>query len=194
MPELLSTWRDVRLAQCLRRAQEGDRDAFRELYRALHPPVYRFVSRRLARREDAEDVVAQVFWSVLEGLARIDPRRGTLFAYVLATARRAVIDHLRAHARAGAELDAVPLVDPAPSPLERTLASEELAALRAALLDLDAEERELITMRFADGLRFAEIAQMLGLKEPAVRKRVSRTVRELRERLGAPIATKEVLP
>ena len=195
MPDLIPSWRELRLARLVRRAQSGDQEAFRELYRALHPHVHRFVARRLSRREDAEDVVAQVFWSLLEGLARIDPRRGTVLGYALSAARRAVIDRLRLDSRAGEDLDALPLADPAPSPLEQTISAEALAAVRAAVAELPAETRELVQLRFVDGLRFAEIAQVLGISEVAIRQRVSRTVRELRARLSAhAVAAKEVLP
>src|SRR4051794_15419183 len=116
MATLLPALRDLRQARLLRRAQRGDRDAFRALYRALQPEVYRFVARRLARRPDVEDVVAQVFTSVLEALPRIDPRKGTLFAYVIGCARRAVIDQLRRPD--SVPVDALGLVDGSPSALE----------------------------------------------------------------------------
>ena len=50
------------------------------------------------------------------------------------------------------------------------------------LARLPAETRELLMLRFGDGLRFTEIAQVMGLGEAAVRQRTSRAVRELRAR------------
>src|SRR4051812_30463640 len=87
--------RDARHARWIRRAQRGDRDAFRALYGELYPLVAGFVSRRLANREDAEDLVSRVFHRLLERLSDFDPSRGSAAVFVLAIARNAVIDHLR---------------------------------------------------------------------------------------------------
>ena len=53
----------LRLAE---RARRGDREAFVALYRALYPPVARFVGRRVTCRADAEDAVARTFHRLLE--------------------------------------------------------------------------------------------------------------------------------
>jgi len=53
-----------------------------------------------------------------------------------------------------------------------------------SLAGLPEGTRELLALRFADGLRWAEIAAVLGESEPALRQRSSRALRELRESLG----------
>jgi RNA polymerase sigma-70 factor (ECF subfamily) len=206
MPPLPLPWflRDARLARLLRRSQRGDREAFRALYQALYGPVARFVRRRVASPADAEDVVAQVFTRLLESLARVDPARGSVLAYVLAMARHALADRARRGRASGAQEEAPPdggacdgraqggeavlavLPDPADGALEQLLAREEAARVREGLAALPAEARELLVLRYGDGLRHAEIAQMLGLSEAAVRQRTSRAVRELRARWQAP--------
>ena len=60
------------------------------------------------------------------------------------------------------------------------LARERLAQIEA----LPSEDRELIALRYADGLRHGEIAQLLGISEAAVRQRVSRALRGLRQEEG----------
>lgn len=183
MIDWLGPIQEVRLARWVRRAQRGDRDAFRELYRALHPVTFRFVARRVARREDAEDLVAQVFWRLLDGLDRIDPRKGSVRAYVLSAARRAVIDHLRGSAPRAASQVEPQVPDPSPGALERLIDAERTSAVLAALASLEPEKRELLLLRYDAGLRFSEIAEVLGLAEPAVRQRASRALRELRDRV-----------
>jgi RNA polymerase sigma-70 factor, ECF subfamily len=141
------------------------------------------VRRRVPRPADAEDVIGQVFFRLLEGLARIDPKKGSVLAYALGAARNALVDLARARVGSSApEEDAAALWDGAASPLERLVQSEQEARVRAELARLPAQTRELLVLRYADGLRYAEIAQMLGLGEAAVRQRTSRAVRELRER------------
>jgi RNA polymerase sigma-70 factor (ECF subfamily) len=177
--------REAWLSRCVARAQAGDREAFRRLYRALYGPVSAYVGRRVRRREDAEDIVGQVFFRLLESLGRVDTRRGTVLAYVLSMARNALADEARRGHLAAPEEVLAALPDPAGSPLERLESREESAAVRAELAALPAETRELLVLRYADGLRYAEIAQMVGLSEAAVRQRTSRAVRDIRARWSA---------
>ena len=117
----------------------------------------------MLRPADAEDVIGQVFFRLLEGLARIDPRRGSVLAYALGAARNALVDQARG--RGG----------PRPPRRRRPrwwtaqrarwsgwCSSEQEARVRAELARLPAQTRELLVLRYADGLRYAEIAQMLG--------------------------------
>jgi RNA polymerase sigma-70 factor (ECF subfamily) len=67
-------------------------------------------------------------------------------------------------------------------PLDRMLADERSARIRELLAACSDETRTLLAMRYGDGLGHAEIAELLGLGEAVVRKRISRAVRELRSR------------
>lgn len=192
MPQLPWPLRDAWLARLLVRSQRGDREAFQRLYRALYAPVARYVRRRVARPADAEDVVGQVFFRLLETLGRVDPQKGGVFAYVMGIARNAVVDHARAHLAQAPEEVLAALPDPGAGPLQRLESAREEAAVRAELAALPAATRELLALRYADGLRYAEMAEVLGMSEAAVRQRTSRAVRDLRARWGAGQAQKAV--
>jgi RNA polymerase sigma-70 factor (ECF subfamily) len=170
------------LARRVRRAVAGDRRAFTGLYRELHPLVARFVARRVDSRADAEELVAEVFRRVVEHLGDFDPERGTVRAWVLRIARNAIIDHYRTR-KSPVALEAIADgLRETSGPLEHMIADERTARVRALLAECPEETRKLLAMRYGDGLRHAEIAQLLGLREAAVRKRISRAVRELRLR------------
>jgi RNA polymerase sigma-70 factor (ECF subfamily) len=176
------------LARWARQAVAGDRRAFTRLYRELHPLVARFVARRVDSRADAEELVAEVFRRVVEHLREFDPARGSLRAWVLRIARNAVIDHYRTRKRPIAlELDSLVLNGVQnggvqDGPLDHMIADERTARIRELLAACPDETRTLLAMRYGDGLRHAEIAELLGLGEAVVRKRISRAVRELRSR------------
>lgn len=178
------------LARWARQAAAGDRRAFTRLYRDLHPLVARFIARRVDSRADAEELVADVFRRVVEHLAEFDPKRGSVRAWVLRIGRNAVIDHYRTrkHPLALGSVDSVgPLATLAlngneSGPLDHMLANERSARIRELLATCSDETRTLLAMRYGDGLRHAEIAELLGLGEAVVRKRISRAVRELRSR------------
>jgi RNA polymerase sigma-70 factor, ECF subfamily len=170
----------------LERAQAGCREAFRALYLDLYDPVARFVGRRVRRREDAEDLVGRVFHAFLEHLGDVDPRRGTVRMFVLTIARNAVIDHARSR-REGLPIDDVANVvaDERQSPLDALLREERIRVLRAAIGELSAELQEVLALRHGDGLKHAEIAEILGENTATVKQRLSRAQRALRERLEA---------
>jgi RNA polymerase sigma-70 factor (ECF subfamily) len=175
------------LARWARQAVAGDRRAFTRLYRDLHPLVARFVARRVDARADAEELVAEVFRRVVEHLREFDPKRGCVRAWVLRIARNAVIDHYRTrkHPLALHSVDSLAGGlggGGQAGPLDRLIADERIARIRELLAACPDETRTLLAMRYGDGLRHAEIAELLGLGEAVVRKRISRAVRELRSR------------
>ncbi|MBK9266620.1 MAG: RNA polymerase sigma factor [Polyangiaceae bacterium] len=172
--------RDDRHCDLLRAALRGNRDAFRTLYRELYGPVTGFVGRRIGHPQDAEDVVAIVFHKFLERLGDYDAKRGTVRMYVLAIARSAVIDWLRA-VRDDVPVDdlAGSIADGGESPLDALVRGEKMGQLHKALLAISAPSREVLVLRFGDGLSHAEIAELLGMKVDAVKQRSSRAMREL---------------
>jgi RNA polymerase sigma-70 factor (ECF subfamily) len=185
MPQLPWPLRNAWLARLLVRSQRGDREAFKDLYRALYGPVSRYLRRRVPGTADAEELVGQVFFRLLESLDRIDPRKGTVLVYALSMARNALVDEARSRAGRVPEEAAAAVPDTGAGPLERLMGEEDTARVRSELAKLPAGTRELLMLRFGDGLRFAEIAQVMGLSEAAVRQRTSRAVRELRSRWDA---------
>ncbi len=162
------------------RAQHGDRQAFALLYRRYVEQVYTFVAWRLPSPEAAEEATQQIFFRALRGLPGY--RHDAPFApWLFAIARNVVADAHRARDRATAPLDeAFDIADPAPLPEEQS----EQAALRHELLAarescLSERERELFDLLLTD-LTQAEIAQVLGRRQGAVRTAHWRLVGKLR--------------
>ena len=182
---LRGTFTAVRLSRLAQGAAAGDATAFRKLYRAMHPLVWSYVSRRIHTEADVEDLVSKVFERVVEHLPRFDPRRGQVRAWVLSIARNAVIDHYRLQKAAG-DADAVErLADAALDPAKALEDDERDAELRVMLAGYSPEVREMFSLRFGEGLRLREIAELMELSEAAVKQRFSRTLRDLRAKLRA---------
>lgn len=176
--------RDDRQRDLLEAALRGKRDAFRSLYRELYGPVTSFVGRRIGHPQDTEDVVAIVFQKFLERLRDYDPGRGTVRMFVLAITRSSVIDWLR-NRREDIPVDelAGSIADAGESPLDAVVRGERSALVRRALLEISGSSREVLVLRYGDGLSHAEIAQLLGLRVDAVKQRASRALRELEGQL-----------
>ena len=173
--------RDRLQMRLAKRAAAGDRAAFRALYLRLFPLVDGYVHRRIRSEADAQDLTARVFHRVLEHLPRYDAGRGTVRTWVLTLARNVVIDHMRS-LRPGASLDDVALLaDASFLPDAGLIRDEQTLLIRGLLCAYSSEVRDMLALRFGDGLRYREIAQLLGSTEAAVKQRFSRILRELRE-------------
>jgi RNA polymerase sigma-70 factor (ECF subfamily) len=176
--------RDRRHARWLKQAQGGDSEAFGRLYDELLTPVADYLTRRVASPQDAEDLVATVFHRLLKNLARFDPSRGSALGWALTIARHALIDHLRQ------TRETVPVEDLADvlagswqDPLEGLIRTEQADRILARLGEMPAATREMVALHYTQGLRLKDIGDLLGLSEDAVKQRLSRARRELRDHL-----------
>ena len=155
-----------------------DPDAFTTLYRRYLTPVYRYLLIRLGNPQDAEDITSRVFTEALEGLINQRYRKGGNFAAWLFTiARRRLIDLYR-------QLPAVSLEEAAlfdPDPFDQIQFSDNETRLKELLSHLDEDKQELMRLRFAGGLSFAEIAALEGKSEAAVKMMTHRIIHWLRE-------------
>jgi RNA polymerase sigma-70 factor (ECF subfamily) len=158
--------------------------AFGAIYRAYLQPVYRYLYARVGNPGDAEDLTSQVFLAALEGLPRYK-HQGYFAAWLFSIARRKAADFYRQGSRVEA-LD--PEMDP-PSPqgdlLAQVVHQENLARLARLTAGLPEEERELLRLRFAACLSFAEIAVVLNRKTSAVKMSLYRLLERMENQLEA---------
>jgi len=138
--------------------------------------VYAYAAYRLGDGPDAEDVVGETFERAVRYREGYDPKKGPPIAWLLGIARRCIDE---AHARARAE-----------PPPERSVMSEDVEEdavrrleVRAAVLQLEERDRELIALRYGADLTASQIAQHLGLRTNTVEVRLHRALGRLRELL-----------
>jgi RNA polymerase sigma-70 factor (ECF subfamily) len=158
---------------------------FEALYRASRDDVYAYVATLLGDRAAAEDVTALAFERAYRRRATFDRRRGQERGWLFGIARNAALDELRRRRRVatlssepGAEDELSVDDDGAEVSLRRT-------AVRAALAELPAREREVVALKFHAGLRNTEIAGVLGVSESAAGTLLYRAMQKLREACDA---------
>lgn len=166
---------DTALAQ---RAAAGDRAAFTELVTRHQASVFR-LARVLARsRDEAEDALQQTF---LAAWQHIGSFRGdaSVRTWLLTIARHAVFARRSKLSRE--PVDPTPIDDlgvragwGGPSPEDEALSGERAALFAAAFGRLDADAREILTLRELEGLSGEETATLLGLSLPAMKSRLHR--------------------
>jgi RNA polymerase sigma-70 factor, ECF subfamily len=150
------------------------------LYRRYVTPVYRYVYSRVGNTADAEDLTSQVFTEAWASLDRYR-EQGTFPAWLFTIAARRLVDHYR-RTRPLLPLEAaVTHAQEARSPLAETVHNEELAQMAALVGQLDEEKQELLRLRFAGGLTYAEMGAVTGRSEAAVKMAINRLLRHLQE-------------
>ncbi len=158
-------------------------EAFRQLYRHYFPRVYAYVAYRVGRRQDAEDVVAEVFIKVVEGLKRFEYRgAGSFAAWLFRIAHNQVNQFYREQqVNQQISLDEIPdIPGDMLSPDQALVRRENFAHLFALITALPPRRQEIITLRFFAGLRNQEIAAVLNLDERTVASHLSRALDDLR--------------
>jgi RNA polymerase sigma-70 factor (ECF subfamily) len=167
-------------AELVRRARQGDAQAFALLYRRYLDRVYDFAYSRLDSREAAEDATQTIFLKAVTNLPQC--RDDTMFAgWLFAIARNVITDSYRSRHVATQPLDTAPDVeDPQATPEDLAIRAEwnrELADLRQRCLN--ANERDILDLRL-QGLTDREIAVALGRGYGAIRTAEYRMVLKLR--------------
>jgi RNA polymerase sigma factor (sigma-70 family) len=163
----------------LAEAARSDPQAFGELYERYYTRVYRYVYHRLANPTEAEDVTAAVFMKALEALPSYQSRRNTFAPWLFRITRNAVIDHYRRR-RIQTPIDGVEHQSDEHDPAGYVLDCERSAELGALVRHLSDDQRDVVLLRFAGDLSFAEIGAVLKKNEPAVRMLLHRGLRKLK--------------
>lgn len=175
---------------------EGSEPAFRELVVRFERPVFSLIARMVGDRALAEDLAQETFLKAYRALASYDAGR-KFSSWLFKIAHNATIDHLRRR-----DLDTVPLEaspdDEDGSDLARVLADpasrgpdvaagrgELAAALEEAVAELRPEYREIVLLRFAEGMAYQEIAEIADLPLGTVKTYIHRARKELMEALAA---------
>lgn len=169
----------------MREARRGDRAAFERLVRKYAGVVRAIVASRMRERADVEDVCQEVFLQTFRKLDSLsDPER---FAGWLT---RIAVNKARESLRRMARRPATSLDAPGPEPEaearpDAVAAAEEVERMRDVLDELDDKTRQILVLRYFQGLAVRDIAEQLGDRPPAVSMRITRGLRKLRARLEA---------
>jgi RNA polymerase sigma factor (sigma-70 family) len=159
-------------------------ERFEELYRSSRDDVFAYVFTLLRDRGAAEDVTALAFERAYQRRSTFDRRRGQERPWLFGIARNAALDELRRRRRL-ATLTAEPADQEQESEIDGTDVALRRTAVRTALKQLSAREREIVALKFHAGLGNAELAKVLGVTESGAGTLLYRTMQKLREACDA---------
>lgn len=188
-PELNNDWPASVERELVQAACKGDVEAFGLLYQRNAERVFRYIAYRVRTTAEAEDLTAQVFLSAWKAIARYKPQASPFLAWLYTIAHNQVINFAKSKVQntAFTSIDSAnELVDSNRynSPDERTAKLAEYEELRLAVLNLPADQQQVIFLRYVEELPHAEIGLLLGKPEGTVRGILFRAHEGLRKYLN----------
>jgi RNA polymerase sigma-70 factor (ECF subfamily) len=172
-----------------RRTRSGDEAAFAALYGRWQAPLYRFALRMSGQPALAEDVVHEVFMTLIRGSAGYDPARGPLGPYLHGVARHQIQRRLareRPYVALPDAEGAAPLpADPGFDPLAELTRRERVERVRTAVRSLPLPYREVLVLCDLEAWSYDDAARALECSPGTIRSRLHRARRLLLGKLQA---------
>jgi RNA polymerase sigma-70 factor, ECF subfamily len=166
-------------------AAQADRAAFATLYRRYLDRVYAYAFYQLGDHHDAEDATERTFLAAMRALPAFRDEGATFRAWLFRIAHNTVANAHRTRARRRTERLPEPFDPAAPNadPAGLVARADELRTVLGAVAELGEDRRQVVLLRFVDGLSSREIGQVLDRSPGAVRVLLHRALRDLAERL-----------
>ena len=176
--------------ELLARAATGDQQAFAELYDRSSSLLFTLALRILGDRDEAAEVLQEVYLEVWRKVVRYNPARGSPTAWLVTMTRSRALDRLRSRAARGYgmtdSIQNTPLTDLPdgnPGPLQASADLELRALVEKALDELPEAQREALELAYYQGLSHTEIAARLNEPLGTVKTRIQLGMSKLRAAL-----------
>jgi len=164
------------------RDAQKDLQAFSTLYQRHAQQVYRYLLARVGNVDDAQDLVSQTFLAAMQGLSGYRQEQ-PFIAWLLGIARHKVADQFRRR-HPEADLEAAEWISDESDDLADQVGRQlEIEQVARKLQKLAPDRAEALSLRLFGGLETAEIAQIMGRQEAAVRMLIFRGLRDLQGQL-----------
>jgi RNA polymerase sigma-70 factor (ECF subfamily) len=176
---------DHHVTTILAAARAGGEWAWRELYNATAPALTRYLRAR--GLPDADDVVGETFIRVVRNIERFDGDLDAFRTWVFTIGRHIVIDGVRTRTRRAthpAPPEALAELGPAGDVEDDAIDEIGRHDVRAVLDRLSPDQRDVLLLRILGGLTIAEIAQVMGKREGAVKMLQARGLAALRKQIS----------
>jgi RNA polymerase sigma-70 factor (ECF subfamily) len=172
-------------AELMRRTASGDRDAFASLYQRHQATIFRFARLMTGCDAAAEDVVQEVFLTLMRDASRYDATRASLTTYLFGVARHLTRRRLLRERRFVA-FDSIAPEPAARDDLDAGMVRRRSAEeLRRAILALPSRYREVVVLCDLEEMSYAGVAEAVGCPVGTIRSRLHRARQMLAAALAA---------
>lgn len=164
--------------------QTGDIASFEALFRQYEQVVFKNAFLITGRREDAEDVLQEVFTSVWKSRHTFDPSKGKLSTWLHRITVNECMKRQRRKAPLSLSLDGMDVPDNRAGTEERAFAQMDYERLIAAMEELDGRHRIVLVLRYFNDLSYEEVARAAGVPVGTVKSRINHALKTLRRTFG----------
>lgn len=170
-------------AELLLRLRNRDREAWEQLYAEFQPRLRKFAFRLSGNVHDADDLVQETFVRAVPRLDRLDPATVDLGAYLFTTCKHLFYKQVEKSKRAEPVAEVPEPIVPSAiedDPERSALLRSQQNDVRVANAKLDSRQRLVLALRELEEKSYAEIGEIVGLRENAVAQLIFRARESLR--------------
>jgi len=180
--KLLTSEQD-KVIRLVKRAIRGDFAAFGELYGVYLDRIYRYVFYQVKDKMTAEDVTEEVFLKAWKAIKSCRGKERTFSSWLYRIAHNNVIDIFRSQQKKWTvDMETVAELNQPSVEIEKELDHQEILN---SLTDLPPNQRQVIILKFIEGLDNLEIERIIGKSQGAIRVLQTRALAKLREKLNS---------
>ncbi|MFI5265552.1 MAG: RNA polymerase sigma factor [Candidatus Levyibacteriota bacterium] len=168
------------LKTAIQRAQDGNREAYGEIYKLYYKKIFRYCSFNTRDNSAAQDICQETFVKAWKKIKDFNMERAdwSFQAFLFAIARNLIIDRTRE--KKEYSLEAYEDIETNEDYYEALDKKNDAQKLKKALSKLDEVERQIIMLRYFEEMGSKEVANILEIKEGALRVRQSRILQKLK--------------
>lgn len=179
------------------RIKARDKSALSELYDHYHRLLFGLLLSIVRKREEAEDLVQEVFTTIWQKAGQFDTERGTAYTWIVSLCRNKGIDRLRSKVykeqkKQSTSLDDEdvfhPLYSEENDPLQDSILSDRAKKLHSALTQISDKQRQVLQVAYFNGMSQSEIADEFDIPLGTVKTRMRDGMIKLREILSKELA------
>lgn len=171
------------LAELVRKCQEGDNDAFGEIYDLLLTPIYRYVYYKVQNQEVAEDITEEVFLKAWKYIQRYKDQSYSFGSWLYRIAHNVTMDYFRKEEPLLEIQEEFLDVQKGNHPQKKVENFYQEKEIQKALLCLSENQKQVIVLKYINDLSYKEISEIMEKSELAIRLLHSRALKALRELL-----------
>lgn len=178
--------------ELMARIKERDPAALSELYDRYKGLLFGVILSVLRKREEAEDILQEVFTKIWEQAEKFDLEKGTVYTWIVTLARNKSIDRLRSKVYKEQKKQSVsldnedvfhPLYSDESDPLENTILIERAKKVHKALDQISESQRKVLQVAYFYGMSQSEISEEFDIPLGTVKTRMRDGMIKLRELL-----------
>lgn len=174
--------------ELIKQIKAGDENALGELYDLYHRLLYSIVISIVKKREEAEDILQEVFVKIWEKADTFNEERGNVYNWIVTLSRNRAIDRIRSKGfntrqKASQDVDTPDFILKGGlfDPLETTIFSDRTELVRKALTEIPGSQRDVLKIAYYNGITQREISDHLDIPLGTVKKRMRQGMIKLKD-------------